>query len=236
MKYKAILFDLDGTLLPMEQDTFVEDYFRRLARHLAPFGYEPGALIKGIWAGTGAMIKNDGQQTNEARFWDTFCGLFGEQARRDEPEFERYYKEDFPKVQGVCGFDPEAGLTIARLKAMGLRLILATNPIFPRIATMQRVGWAGLRPEDFELVTTYENSSFCKPNPRYYMEILEKQNLQPEECLMVGNDATEDLAAAELGMDVFLIPRCLINKGNRDLTAIPQGTLAQLPDWIQSRP
>lgn len=232
MKPKAILFDLDGTLLPMDQDVFVKAYFGGLAQRLAPYGYEAKALIKGIRAGTEAMVRNDGSRSNEARFWECFCGIFGEKAMADEPVFEDFYRNEFQKIQGVCGFDPRAGQTIAALKEQGYRLILATNPIFPAIATQSRARWAGLNLADFELVTTYDNSSFCKPNPDYYRQILEKQGLAPEECLMVGNDATEDLAAAKLGMKVFLLTDCLINKKQTDISQVPHGSFPELMAYI----
>ena len=85
----------------------------------------------------------------------------------------------------------------------------------------------GLSLSDFSYVTTYENSSYCKPNPDYFGEILEKTGKQPEECLMVGNDADEDLAALEREIDVFLTTDCLINKSGRDLTGISTGTFAE---------
>ena len=93
---------------------------------------------------------------------------------------------------------------------------------------------AGLVPEDFALYTTYENSTFCKPNPAYYLEIARTLHVQPEECLMVGNDATEDMAAREVGMDVFLLTDCLINAKNRDLNAYPRGDFAALNAYIDA--
>ena len=53
----TILFDLDGTLLPMDQDAFMEIYFRELSKRCLPLGYEPKALVDAVWKGTGAMVK-----------------------------------------------------------------------------------------------------------------------------------------------------------------------------------
>ena len=228
----TVLFDLDGTLLPMDQDEFVKYYFDLLAKKLAPHGYDPKALINAIWAGTGAMVKNDGSCTNEEAFWNCFTSLMGADARKDEPLFREFYEKDFSGAKAACGFDPKAAETIAAIKAKGLRTVLATNPIFPAIATQNRIRWAGLTPEDFELYTTYENSCHCKPNPAYYQDILDALGLQPEECLMVGNDATEDLAAEKLGIKVFLLPRCLINRENKDISACPQGSFDDLLAYI----
>ena len=116
----------------------------------------------------------------------------------------------------------------------GLRTVLATNPLFPAIATHSRIRWAGLEPEDFSWVTTYENSSFCKPNPAYYREILDKLGLQPQECVMVGNDVGEDGAAAKLGLPVFLLTDCLIQKPGTDASQMPKGSFSDLKNWLET--
>ena len=234
MPVKAVCFDLDGTLLPMDQDEFVKSYLGRISKALAPHGYDPEALVKAIWAGTAAMVKNDGSKANEAVFWETFAGLMGKEALHDKPLFDRFYREGFPAVKESCGFSPQARAVIRKVQAQGLRTILATNPIFPAVATHQRVQWAGLEICDFEHITTYENSSFCKPNPQYYQEILDKLGLRPEECLMVGNDAVEDLAAEALGMRVFLLTDCLINKSGADITRCPHGSFPALLDYLET--
>lgn len=234
MAITTVLFDLDGTLLPMEQDVFVKTYLGGLCKKLAPLGYEPRALSAAIWKGTEAMVKNDGSRLNEEVFWETFCGLMGENARKDEPVFEEFYKTEFQQVAEVCGHNPAAKALIDGLKERGLRLVLATNPLFPAIATHSRVRWAGLEPEDFCHITTYENSRFCKPNPDYYREILDKLGLQPEECVMVGNDEGEDGAAAKLGLQVFLLTDCLIERAGADTAGMPRGGFAELTKWLEN--
>ena len=234
MSIRCILFDLDGTLLPMDQDVFVKAYFGRLAAKLAPHGYEPKKLIDAIWGGTAAMIKNDGSMTNEAAFWRFFCTVFGEDAIKDEPKFEEFYRTDFQLVQSSCGFDARAAQTIDALKEMGFTLALATNPIFPAIATESRMRWAGLNKEDFVSYTTYENSRYCKPNPKYYQDILDQLDVKGEECLMVGNDVGDDMVAQELGMKVFLLTDCLINKHNVDISVYPHGSFEELMEYIRT--
>lgn len=234
MSLRYILFDLDGTLLPMDQDIFVKAYFGGLAKHMIPYGYDPEALVQTIWKSTGAMIKNDGSRTNEEAFWDAFTDVYGKDARNCVPIFYRFYVEGFPDVRKSCGYNPEVPGLIRKLKEMGFTLALATNPIFPSIATETRMQWAGLEQSDFALFTTYENSSFCKPNPLYYQEVLDKLGAKPEECLMVGNDAVEDVAAQKLGIPVFLLTECLINKHGADISAYPHGDIAALLQYIQS--
>ena len=234
MSVTTVLFDLDGTLLPMDQDVFVKAYLGGLCKKLAPLGYDPKAVADGIWKGTGAMVKNDGSRPNEEVFWQVFCGFLGEDARKDTPVFEDFYRNEFQQVAAVCGCLPESRALIDCLKAKGLRLVLATNPIFPAIATHSRVRWAGLQPEDFDYITTYENSSFCKPNPAYYREILDKLGLHAEECAMVGNDVGEDMVAETLGMKTFLLTDCLINKTDAPITNWPHGDFAALNQWLET--
>ena len=232
MKVTAILFDLDGTLLPMDQDAFTGSYFSNLAAKAATKGYQPDALIDTVWAGTAAMVKNDGAKTNDAVFWELFAAKYGGDALNDIPFFEEFYRTDFQKAKELCGFAPMAKDIVHSLKARGLRVILATNPLFPAIATESRIRWAGLEPEDFELYTTYENSRHCKPNPEYYKDIMAELNLGPEECVMVGNDVVEDMIAETLGMKVFLLTDCLINRKNEDISKYPHGGFDELKVFL----
>lgn len=231
---KNILFDLDGTLLPMDMEKFTQGYFKRLVMKAAPHGYEPEKLMKSVWAGTAAMVKNNGAITNEEAFWNKFSEIYGkEKAGADKPMFDEYYRKEFSGVREDCGFDPDAVETVKTLKEKGFALVLATNPIFPAAATESRVEWAGLDKNDFLLYTTYENSHYCKPNPKYYEEILERLHMNAEECLMVGNDVNEDMVAETLGMKVFLLTDCLLNKDNKDISAYPHGGFPELLSFVE---
>lgn len=234
MAITTILFDLDGTLLPMDQDIFTKAYFKGIAEKTRPHGYDPTTLTSTIWEGTAAMVKNRGDKTNEEVFWDKFAETYGDQSLKDIPIFDEFYSNEFQQIKKVCGFNPKAAETIRMLKANGYRTALATNPIFPKVATESRIRWAGLNPNDFELYTTYENSRHCKPNPAYYSDILEQLDVQPEECLMIGNDVEEDMIAAKLGMKVFLLTDCLINKHDADISVFPNGSFDQLIEFISS--
>ena len=233
MKLTTVLFDLDGTLLPMDQETFVKEYFGRIAAKLAPQGYEPKKLVETIWRGTGAMVKNNGSKTNEEAFWEVAVTVYGDRIIKDKRFFDEFYEEEFDKIKAVCGYHPAAAEIVHSLKEKGYRVVLATNPIFPARATQWRIQWAGLQPEDFELYTAYENSSYCKPNLDYYREIMDKLHLAPEECLMVGNDVGEDMIAEQLGIQVFLLTDCLINKAGADISQYPHGGFAQLDAYLK---
>ena len=121
------------------------------------------------------------------------------------------------------------------MKEQGLRVALATNPIFPARATQWRIQWAGIQPDDFEFYTTYEDSYFCKPNLQYYRDVIARLNVLPEECLMVGNDVAEDMIAELLGMNVFLLTDCLINKQNQDISKYPHGDFSALRTYVETQ-
>ena len=230
----TILFDLDGTLLPMDQEVFIQAYLGGLTKKMAPFGFDPKMIAKSIWMGTGAMVKNDGSSRNDEVFWKVFSQVCGQDMTAYLEPIHDFYRVEFQQVQTSCGFDHRAGETIRQLKDMGFRLALATNPLFPALATHSRVRWAGLEPEDFEHITTYENSYRCKPNPDYYREVLATLKVAPEECLMVGNDVSEDMIARELGMQVFLLTDCLINKNGLDIARYPHGSFPELMEFVRS--
>ena len=230
----TILFDLDGTLLPMDMNTFIKAYLGGLANKGAAHGYEASTMPQHIMAATSAMVKNDGSRTNEEVFWDTFSALCGRDAKQDMPIFEDFYRNEFQEVRHVCGCDPRSAEAIREIKALGYRVALATNPLFPAIATHSRARWAGLNPEDFELITTYEDSRHCKPNPDYYRDVMNTLGVTPGECLMVGNDVGEDMIAQTLGMQVFLLTDCLINKNGENIEQYPHGSFPELMDYVRS--
>ena len=218
----------------MDQDTFIKAYLGGMAKKLAPYGYNPDALVKAVYAGMKAMTTNDGSCTNETAFWNAFTGILGEKVRDDMPIFDEFYRNEFQDVKNICGFLPDAVKTVRKLKEMGYRVALATTPMFPSIATESRIRWAGLELDDFEFFTTYENYHYCKPNLNYYREVVEKLGVAPEECLMVGNDVGEDMVTEELGMKVFLMPADLINKVGKDIMVYPQGDFADLLAYIDT--
>lgn len=232
MSIKAILFDLDGTLLPMDQDVYIKAYLKGLCSVLAPKGYDPRAVASALWKSTDAMITNDGSKSNEAAFWNSFCEILGDGVKNEEPMLNEFYRTEFQKIKDVCGFSPKSKMLIDRLREAGIKVALATNPVFPAVATESRIRWAGLEPTDFELVTTYENIGFCKPNPDYYLEVARRIGVNPRECLMVGNDVGDDMVAEGLGMKVFLLTDCLINKDGVDISRYPRGSFDALNAYI----
>lgn len=232
-KIKMVLFDLDGTLAPMNMDDFMKAYFGSICARMAPFGYDPEELVKAIWSGTKAMVANDGTATNETVFWKVFLKHYPSFSEKHINEFDNYYIEDFDNVSAVCTPNPKAQKVVELIKEKGLRCALATNPFFPSVATEKRIAWAGFSTSDFEIFTTYENSCYAKPNLKYYEEVIGKLGVSPDECLMIGNDVDEDMCAKELGMRVFLVTDNLINKQNKDISQYPNGSFTDLIEFIK---
>ena len=203
---KAVLFDLDGTLLPMNEDQFTRGYFGMLCKKLAPYGYNSEELVKAIWAGTKEMIKNDGSQTNEQVFWNCFAKIYGKEKLKDESLFADFYRNEFKNSKIFCGENPQAREVIDFVKAQGLKVILASNPLFPRDGMINRLGFINLTENDFDYIPSYETSHYSKPNPYFYQEILQNNHLKPSEVIFFGNSETEDCEpASKVGIKSILV-------------------------------
>ena len=234
MAITTVMFDLDGTLLPMDLDVYLGYYFKLLIQKLVPYGYDPKKITDSINHAVAAMVENDGSRTNEEAFWDSHRRIMGDKdAISSRPLLEEFYRNEYQHVKAVCGSMPESKEILDFCRGKGLRVVLATSPLYPQVATESRIRWAGLEPEDFDFITTYEDSHYCKPNPDYYREILRKLDLSPEECLMVGNDVREDMIAKDVGMEVFLLPKDLINRDNKDISQYPHGDFNDLKAYIE---
>ncbi len=222
---KAILFDLDGTLLPITMEDFGKVYFTLLINKGIEMGIEKDAMKKGVMGGLEAMVKNDGSVSNEEVFWRVFKLATGKTREEVVDKFTAFYNNEFLQLKTVCKYTEYSKRIIDTLKNKGYRIILATNPILPMIAAENRMAFVDLKASDFEYITAYENSTYCKPNVKYYEEILEKCNLDPSECMMVGNNVLEDMIAEKLGVETYLITDVLENENNLDYSKYPQGTL-----------
>jgi len=231
MKYQSILFDLDGTLLPMDNDAFIKGYLHMLADHVSSLGYKENEFISTMWKGVGKMIANDGSKPNADRFWEYFTDIFGKESYSHIPFIDEFYRTGFHNAKALTLPSELPKRIVERAKQVSGTVILATNPFFPRVAVNSRLSWIGLTENDFELITDYENSSFCKPNPAYYTEILQKLGLNATECLMVGNNTKEDiLAAQEVGLQTYLVTDHVIAEG--ELPVCDKGSLKELYDFL----
>lgn len=229
---KYLLFDLDGTLLPMDTDRFLEQYVRLVTPHFAHV-VAPQLFSRQLMASSYATIANpDGQQTNQEKFMADFLPKVGRPSEEMLPLFDRFYREHFRELRQHTQPTPLARQLVDLAVARGYQIVLATNPIFPREAVWQRMEWASVADLPWQLVTSFEDTHYCKPNPNYFAEVLQRLGAEPADCLHFGNDLEEDLAAASLGIPVVIVEDCLINRHARPFDQCRfHGSLAAVVDW-----
>ncbi len=232
----TILFDLDGTLAPFAQDEFIRVYFKALVSRVTPMGYKPDDMIDALWQGVSAMTGNDGSRTNRQIFWESFTQKLGIQALALENILNDFYAREFDSVRTVLRETADRGPLLRGLRERGYGLVLATNPIFPAVAVETRLGWVGLRPEDFDYVTTYENSRRSKPNPDYYRDILSHIGRQGENCLMAGNNPVDDATALQAGISVYLVTDYMENPDGVPIEDYPHGSFRDLAARLEALP
>lgn len=215
----TILFDLDGTLLPVDMNVFIKEYLKGLGSKLKDY-FEPKELSKLVLECTNQMlVSNDLEKTNEEVFFDHFYKNTNHMPETLRPVFEDFYINEFSKLKEFTSENHLIKESVRILKDKGYNLVVATNPLFPKKAITNRIEWAGLNTKDFSLITSFENMHFCKPNIEYYREILEQIKRDPTECMMIGNDVEEDMVSKKLGLKTFLIEDNIIKRGD-DLSNI----------------
>lgn len=232
---KHIFFDLDGTLLPMRQEDFIRCYMPLLAKAYTDAGLavDEKTFIKAVWEAFDAMVANDGSRCNCEVFWDRMTERLPMEKKTAQEIAIRFYGGDFNLAKASTMPSPLANEVIQSAKARQIKVYLTTNPVFPRIATQNRIKWAGLDEKDFEVITTYEDSRFCKPNVAYFREVIEQFGINVKECLMVGNDVSEDLVIRKLGVATFLVTDTMENNKNLPIETEYQGSLADLLAFIK---
>lgn len=228
---QAYLFDLDGTLLPLDEEKFIDLYIKAIGQKFHQLGYDAEDKVRKLWAGTKAMVMNQGDKLNIDVFWEIFHPDI-ESRQALESKLVDFYNHEFQAVRKSVEHSIYAKKIIDLLKSKSKDIYLLTNPIFPFVATKHRIEWAGLNPSDFKHITTYENSYFAKPNHKYYQSIIDTFNLSVDETMMVGNDMDEDMIASKLGLDTYLVTDCLKNKSETSIDAFKHGSLKAFYQYL----
>ena len=208
----TLLLDLDDTLLDSNMDDFIPVYFQALSGFLKD-RVQPDQMLPALMAGTQKMmVNNDPSKTLQQVFDAEFFPLLGLAREELQPVIDRFYEEVFPALHYLTRPRPEAVELVEWALAQGVRLAVATNPLFPLAAIHHRMRWAGLPPEDypFEVISSYESFHFSKPNPAYFAEVLGRMGWPDTPVLMVGDDPERDLPGCEvLGLPVFWINKII---------------------------
>lgn len=235
---EVFLFDLDGTLLSIEAEEFLKHYFAAISAEFEDICADQEEFIQLLMVSTEKMIRNDGSCSNQKAFMDDFMQKMkisdSTEVEEIKDRFEKFYQTKFAELDQYFELDRETPAEIIQyLKKQGKRLVLATNPLFPKEAIAARLSWVGLNASDFELLTHYENMSYAKPNPNYYREILNKIGAEPENCLMIGNDLKEDAVASGLGIKTLIVEDRLIEREESSFDIAWQGSLEELKELIK---
>ena len=231
--YTTLLLDLDGTLLDIEVSFFLgplveamHDCFRDIL--------DMEQFRKGLFGGTEAIIlepRYDGE-TNMEGFNREFSSLTGVEEREISLRFGQFYSEIFPTLKRYGKPVEGASEFVARAGKEGYTLCLATNPIFPTSATLERLRWSDVDPGFFRFIPGLETMSTCKPRLEYYMDLARRLDVEPSACLMIGNDMEQDLPASEVGMGTFLVEGQVVSRGRTELVPDARGSLKDLEKFL----
>lgn len=199
----TILFDLDNTLIFFDENQFYYRYANTISeifKDIIPVDI----FKKRLMVASQALLYNNGRLKNSNYYLNVFCEGFEDKKGLCWERFMRFYENGFDQFQQLMQPIPNIMTLFEYLKEANLKVVIASNPLFPLIVQQKRLNWAGLKNIKFNLITHIENTSFCKPQLGYYLEICEKINEKPEHCLMVGNDPVNDMIASQIGMKTYL--------------------------------
>lgn len=229
---QAVLFDLDGTLLQMDAEEFVSEYLKEISA-AASSVMEPEHFVRALLASTHVMMQNRKQKkTNAEVFWLDFSRRVGESIHDLKPLLDDFYANRFKSLSRIAKPNDNSYQAVQKALDLGLRIVLATNPMFPESAIRDRMDWAGVGEFPWDLVTSYENMHYSKPHPEYYLEIALQLGVNPKDCLMVGNEMENDIRpAAAVQMSTFLIGDCFNNNPGHIRTN-GSGDLSGFINWL----
>jgi FMN phosphatase YigB (HAD superfamily) len=228
----TLLLDLDDTLLDTHLADFVPAYFSALSKHLAAW-VRPELLTDALVAGTRSMTENrDPTQRLQEVFEAVFYPRIGREKDEIAEALREFYERQFPMLRKLTAPRPEAQAFVAWARQRGHRLAIATDPLFPQAATHERIRWAGFRPEEFDLISTFEDFHFSKRQPAYFAELVGRLGCPDGPILMVGDDLERDILPAR---EVGLLTHYLDGHGPADdpRRIGPHGDLHSLQAWIQ---
>jgi len=201
---KAVLFDLDNTLIRFSERKFIEAYIVKVVPLFSDM-IPPEAFLERLVFSVRALLNNNGEMSNMQYFMRHFSTGYEERSAEIWRRFTEFYDTQFDQFRELVSV-PQGGREVfAQLKQKGVKLVIASNPIWPMQVQMKRLSWADLGDMQFDLVTSLENMSYCKPRLEYYQETCLKIGESPQSCLMVGNDPVNDMSVATMGMKTFLV-------------------------------
>jgi len=235
----TLLLDLDDTCLGNSMDTFIPAYLQALGDHLSDF-IPPENLTTALLSSTQDMFQNTRPDLTLKQVFDqSFYPQLGIRPQDFTDLFESFYIEKFPSLKYLTQFRPEAVRMVEEAFERGYIVAIATNPLFPLTAILQRLEWAGLSPHKypFGLIPSYETAYFAKPNPAFFAEILSRLGWPEGPVVMVGDNFDHDIAPARnLGIGTFWITNSEQLSADRTHPSYGYGGLDQFFSWIDATP
>jgi HAD superfamily hydrolase (TIGR01549 family) len=233
---RALLLDLDNTLLQNDMERFIPAYLSTLGQYMSAL-FQPEPFIRHLMHGTDAMCSDaDPSRTNKEVFDAAFFPAIGRSRHELEPLFDDFYATRFPQFRDLTQPNPAARSLVEWAFAQGFQVAIATNPLFPLTAIEQRLEWAGVPTSDFpyHLVTSYENMHAAKPHEAYFREIAQRLGRPVGECMMVGDEWEMDIAPAlAAGMLAYWIAEPDQTSPAGGATPSGQGSLTDFARWIR---
>jgi len=209
-RYKAVIFDLDGTLrhdLPPAAETSFE-YARELGALYHPARRRQAMRWVHYYWAQSPELADDLRRFNDdlsQEFWTFYTGrtlqqlgCSSEEAERLAPEVQRLMAEHYAPEDIV---PEEAHMTLRSLKNRGIRLGLVSNRsrAFPDVLEKHRVG------EYFDYVLAAGEINTWKPDPHIFTYAAKKMQIDPQDALYVGDNYYADIIGAQqAGMPAVL--------------------------------
>lgn len=234
----TLFVDLDDTLLGNPMEVFIPAYLRALGNHLAE-EVDPELMVASMLEATQIMFQNHKpDQTLKETFDSHFYKAINIPQTSLQTQINQFYETVFPSLKKHTQYLPEAQKFIDNALELGYRVGIATNPLFPKTAILQRLEWAGISDHHshFVLIPSYETFHFAKPDPAFFAEFLTRIGWPIGPIIMVGNDPDHDINGSSLmGISSFWI-----TNGEKNIEeGLPQpsgkGTIDETLQWIESQ-
>lgn len=213
MEITTLLFDMDSTLIKVDEYSFSRRYFQLLHSlyfseiDLREFYSTLTEITKNV------MLSKRPKELAIETFMLEMSSKFNQPADLIREKFMTFYQNDYNKLKKYI--KPMRGVKKILKKSfeLGFEVVIATTPVFPEIAIRKRMKWGKIDNYDYKFITHAENMYYSKPLKEYYEEILSKINKENSECLMIGNEFMGDIVGpSKIGIKTFYCPIPSVNE------------------------
>jgi len=183
---KAVIFDIDNTLMD----------FMKMKR-------------AAVDAAVDAMI-DAGLNVKKEEMVEKIFKVYWQEGIEDQNIFDKVLIKEFGQIDykllaaGIIGYKkakeghmtlyPHVRLTLTELMKMGIRMGVVSDA--PRLPVWLRIVGLNLH-HYFEQVVSFDDTGERKPSPKPFNKILDLMQLEPKECIMVGDWAERDIVGAK---------------------------------------